>query len=430
MGAKKGVITFLAVLLVIAIMTATALVGLNLGFTQIPSVSEGIKLSLDLVGGSVITFEADIPAGTNIDNLDANMQVAMTMLRTRLTNFGFTEAELSRVGDKRLRVEIPSIDDPEEAVKLLGPTAKLEFQDADGNVLLSGSDLESSKPVEVPTQNQLSKQWVVEMKFKPDAIAKFAEATRNAAARAAEGKNYISIVMDGKIQSSPTVREEINSESAVIEFGGTASNESQRKQAVELSQLINIGQLPFDLKQVELRAIGPSLGEKSLETSLFAGFAGLCIVIVFMIVVYRLPGLVASIALAFYTALVCIVLAGAQINLSLPGIAGIILSIGMAVDSNIIIYERIKEELRAGKTLRSSIDAGFNRALAAVIDTHVTTLLAAGVLWWQGAGPIVGFAIVLFIGVLLSMFTVLVVSRLLLQGLVDMNVKSLWAYGI
>ena len=202
-----------------------------------------------------------------------------------------------------------------------------------------------------------------------------------------------------------------------------------RKEATETANLINSGRLPFELKDVELRAVGPTLGEKALETSLLAGIIGLLLVILFMIAYYRLPGVAAALALMFYALLMVILLSAFKINLSLPGIAGIILTVGMAVDANVIIFERVKEELRSGKTLRASIDSGFKRAFTAILDSNLTTLIAAVVLYFFGTGPISGFAITLGIGVILSMFTVLVVSRFLLYQLVGMKIKSLKAYG-
>ena len=186
-----------------------------------------------------------------------------------------------------------------------------------------------------------------------------------------------------------------------------------------LANVISAGQLPFSLSQVEMRSVGAQLGMKALETSLLAALIGIILVIIFMIVFYRLPGFVAAIALVFYVALDAVILSVCRVNLSLPGIAGIILSIGMAVDANVVIFERIKEELRAGKTVRSAIDSGFHRAFGAIVDSNVTTLIAAVVLYVLGTGTIVGFALTLGVGIVLSMFTALTVTRFLLNRLVD-----------
>ncbi len=202
------------------------------------------------------------------------------------------------------------------------------------------------------------------------------------------------------------------------------------EQTGQLANNIALGQLPFGLDQVEMRSVGAQLGMTALESSVKAGMIGLALVMLFMLVVYRLPGLVSCMALLFYCVLEALVLVIFKVNLSLPGIAGIILSIGMAVDANVVIFERVKEELRAGKTLRSSIDSGFHRAFSAILDSNITTFIAAAVLYFFGKGTIVGFAVTLGVGIVLSMFTALTVTRLLLNSLVGMKVTNLKLYGL
>ena len=430
---KKGILWFAAVVVVIAFVIVTAISGLNLGIVEIPSAAEGIRLGLDLQGGAMITFEAVTENGETPS--EADMDVAQTVLRKRLDAAKYTEGTVQKKGDRRLVVEIPAVTDPEEAVALLGKTAVLEFRDSDGNVILTGADIEKANAqYSAIAENGMAQHHVV-LKFKDDARAKFTEATKVAASKASENKNYIDIFLDDAMQSHAMVeasyaQKGIDSEEVVITMGSEDSfTASGGESAKTLANVINSGRLPFELEEIELRSVGPTLGEKSLETSLFAGFIGLLLVMIFMIAIYRLPGVIASISLAFYTALMVVVMAVLKVNLSLPGIAGIILSIGMAVDANVIIYERIKEELRVGKTLKASIDAGFKRAFTAILDSNITTLIAAVVLYCFGMGTVIGFAVTLGIGVLISMFTVLVVSRFLLYRLVDMNIKSLKAYG-
>lgn len=430
---KKSIIWFVAILVIIALLSVTAVSGLNLGFTEIPSAAEGITLGLDLKGGAVITFEAQVEDGTVPAMSD--MEIAQTVLRRRLDAANYTEGTVQIMGNNRLRVEIPSVTDPEEAVLLLGKTAILEFRDADGNVILTGADIESASSQFSAIEESGQAQHHVVLAFAKEARAKFKEATKKAAGRASDEKNYIDIYLDNELVSRPFVSAEyattgIDSESAVISMGGTESfSATGGEEAKSLANIINSGRLPFALKDVELRSVGPTLGEKSLETSLFAGMIGLLLVMIFMIAVYRLPGIVASLSLILYAALMTIIMAVLKVNLSLPGIAGIILSIGMAVDANVIIYERIKEELRVGKTLKAAIDSGFKRAFTAILDSNITTLIAAVVLYLYGMGAVVGFAITLGIGVVVSMFTVIVVSRFLLYQLVGMNIKSNKAYG-
>ena len=260
------------------------------------------------------------------------------------------------------------------------------------------------------------------LEFKSDAVQKFYEATSAISQMdPASGQNRLAIVLDEEVVSAPGVSEAINSSTCSI--NGNFTEESAR----ELANLINVGQLPFSLKQVELRSVGPQLGANALKTSVYA--IGIALVCLFMILVYRLPGFIACIALAFYCTLELIVLGLLHVNLSLPGIAGIILSIGMAVDANVIIFERIKEELRAGKTVKAAIDSGFKRAFTAILDSNVTTLIAAGVLYFLGTGTIVGFATTLGLGVILSMFTALTLTHFLLNRMVDFKIRNAKVYG-
>ena len=296
-------------------------------------------------------------------------------------------------------------------------------------------DIKEAKSNYGPVEQNGPNQYYVSLKLNTDAVAKFTEMTKAAAARSSDGTNYIAIYLDNEEQSRPFVDAKyastgINSEDVQITIGGGSElGASAADNAKNLASIINSGRLPFELKEIELRSVGPTLGEKALETSLFAGLIGLILVMLFMIIVYRVPGIVADIALIFYATLLVIILSILKINLSLPGIAGIILSIGMAVDANVIIFERIKDELRSGKTLKASIDSGFKRAFTAILDSNVTTLIAAVVLGIFGTGPVQGFAWTLGLGVVVSMFTAVVVTRFLLKQLVGMNIKSLKAYG-
>lgn len=236
--------------------------------------------------------------------------------------------------------------------------------------------------------------------------------------------NYIAIVLDNQVISSPRVSSTIDDDSCVIE--GNFTEDSAR----QLANLIGSGALPFSLKQVELRAVGPQLGANALSSSLKAALIGIVLVAIFMILVYKLPGFISVIALGFYIVIEAIVLGLLKVNLSLPGIAGIILSIGMAVDANVVIFERIKEEIRNGKTVKSAIDSGFKRAFTAILDSNVTTLIAAGVLFLFGSGTIVGFATTLGLGVIISMFTALTVTHFLLNRMVDFKIKNPKVYGV
>ena len=393
----------------------------------IPSVLDtdnGIRLGLDLVGGSRIVYEAEIPDGYNQANLADDMNSVQKVIRQRLTDKGFTEATVTLTGDNRVTVEIPQITNPEEAVQTLGTTAQLTFIDADGKEWLTGSDIKKATyGYGRPTGNEVTDVHYVQVQFTSEGQKKFAEATGNIAART-DGTNIMAIVMDKQVISSPSVSSQIDSDSCVI------SGSFTRDSASELADLINAGQIPFSLKQVELRSVGPQLGADAMRTSLIAGAIGIVLVMLFMLIVYRIPGLVASIALCFYMVLEALIFSLVRVNLSLPGIAGIILSIGMAVDANVIIFERVKEELKNGKTVKSAIDSGFKRAFTAILDSNITTLIACAVLFFLGTGTIVGFATTLGIGVIVSMFTALTVTHFLLNRMVDFRIRNPKAYGL
>lgn len=414
---SKSIAKFTLAVLVIAILAYVAACGLTIGNFQIPKALDpdnGIKRGLDLAGGSVIVFEADTEAAVSEDDMTA----VKAVLRNRLDTQGYYEATVSQQGDKRVRVEIPSITNPEEAVALLGATAKLTFRDKDNNIVLEGgTDVKSAKAAYEAMDASGTKGYLVQLQLTSEGRKKFADATEKISAYA-DGENYIAIYLDEAGISAPRVSEKIDSEDCVITGDFTS------EQAKTLAGQIQSGQLPFALKDVELRSVGPQLGEKALENSLLAGAIGLLLVILFMIIMYRMCGLIASVSLVGYVSIVAIILAVCRINLTLPGIAGIILTIGTAVDANVIIFERIKEELSNGKTIRASVDAGFKRAFSAIVDSNITTMIAAAVLYVFGTGTIKGFAITLFIGTLVSMFTAIFVTKFLLRQMIGFNLKN------
>lgn len=420
---KKSVITLLIILALTAALLFAAFNGIG---SIIPRTQDGIVLGLDLVGGSEITYEAQVTDKSG--DLSEGMNSAIAMLRQRLDALGYTEANAYQAGDRQIVVEIPSISDPEDAVQKLGSTAVVTFEDADGKQWITGSDLDKAYYEYGPTDNSGVPNHHVVLTFNAEGQKKFTEGTRSVVQRS-DGKNYLAICLDGEVISSPTVDKTknpngINSDTAVIEMGSNATAED----ATYLANIISAGQMPFDLECVKLQGVGASLGERSLQTSLLAGLIGLLIVMLFMIVVYRVMGVISCIALTLYGALMAVLLSVFRINLSLPGIAGIILTIGMAVDANVVIYERIKEELRTGKTLLYAIDTGYKGALRAIVDSNITTIIAGVVLWIFGTGTIIGFAQTLLIGVILSMIIMLVVTRLLLHAAVGLKIRSPKAY--
>ena len=417
----KSIAKLLVVILLIAAVVYGAFFDVTLfGYTKYGALHEehGVRRGLDLTGGSVIVYEADAESASAED-----MSKVESIMRKRLDGLGYTEATVSLQGEKRVRIEIPSITDPEEAVNKLGATAQLTFTDADGNVVLTGSDVKAATKMYGPVSETGVSQNYVQLELNAEGVQKFAAATGAAAARASESKNYIAIVLDDQVVSAPMVNEQINSDTAVI------TGDFTPEEAMELANLISSGQLPFNLKNVELRSVGPTLGEKALETSLLAAAIGIAIILLFMIVIYRVPGFAASLALCGYVGLLALIMGVLHVNLTLPGFAGIILSVGMAVDANVIIFERIKEEINNGKTIRAAVAAGFKRAFAAIVDSNVTTLIAAVVLFVYGTGTIKGFAITLGLGIIVSMFTAIFVTKFILTQLANIISKNNKLYG-
>ena len=337
----------------------------------------------------------------------------MAVLRNRLTNQGFTEATVTQQGTNRIRIEIPDVDDPNEILNIIGQPAHLEFKTADGETIMDGSAVVSAE------MGYLEGQPVVQFTLNDEGATAFATAT------AENVGSTISIELDGEVISAPKVNQAITGGQGYIEGNFTAES------AQQLAMLIQSGALPLDLEQIEVRTISATLGEDALSTSMTAAVIGVLLVIVFMLVIYRLPGVMASLALLIYILIDLFLLAVIPgVQLTLPGIAGIVLSIGMAVDANVIIFERMKEEMRAGKTVRASVESGFKRAFSAILDSNITTIIAGLVLMIFGAGTIKGFAITLTIGVVCSMFTAVVVTRFLLRQMVGLNFTNHRLYGV
>ncbi len=420
---KNSVCSFVLMLLLVVLVTAVAVFGI--GAFNLPGAfdDDAISKGLDLVGGSSITYVAE--PDENAENFDmaTALDTVESMLRQRLDTLGYTEATIAKMGTDRIRVEIPGIDDPEDALKKLGSTAKLEFLDSSGNVILEGKDVkEAVANYGQTSESSMGSQYYVSLTFNDSGRQKFADATEEMAKLASSSKNYIDIELDGENISRASVSYRIDSDSCMI------SGNFSKDEAVYLAELISSGQLPVVLREIELRYVGPTLGSEALASSIRAGLIGTLIVMLFMILVYRLPGLVSAIALVSYISIFAILIIVFKVNLSLPGIAGIILTIGMAVDSNVVIYERIKEELNTGKSTRAAVKSGFGRAFSAILDSNVTTIIASIVLWYFGTGAVRGFAITLFIGVVVSLFTALCVTRVLLNSVTNMGAGR-WLLG-
>ncbi|MDP2843086.1 MAG: protein translocase subunit SecD, partial [Acetobacterium sp.] len=378
--------------------------------------SNNINYGLDLTGGVNVVLEAE---ATDDDPVTAEkIESAMLTIRQRIDSLGVSEPTITKQGDNRIRVSIPSVSDQEEALTLIGKTAQLEFVGPDGTVILTGKDVVDSKGVMQTDSSGLEKA-VVTLKFSEEGTKLFADATEKYIGQA------IQIKLDDEIISSPTVNVAITTGEAVIEGIGNI------EEAGNLASLIRGGALPVKLVPIEVRTVGPTLGQNSLDKSIYAGMIGIGLVLIFMLIFYRGLGIIADLALIIFIIIFMIILTALNVTLTLPGIAGLILTIGMAVDANVIIFERIKEEARLGKSLLTAIDNGFSRAFKTILDSNVTTLIAGFVLFFLGSGSVQGFAVTLILGILVSMFTAVVITKQLIILLVKTELfKSNTFYGI
>lgn len=370
-----------------------------------------IKQGLDLKGGVYIIYEAKDQDNNTFNPTGEQMSAAISMLQQRVDDNGYFDAEVSQEGTNRIRVEIPGVSDAQATAEQIGEAAHLTFRDEAGNVLVDGANVTNA------TKQVQNNEIVVSLEFDSEGRSAFATATQNNIGK------QIGIYMDETAISQPTVNTAITDGRAVITGSFTA------EEADDLAAKIRAGSLPFNLSILEYNAVGARLGADSLSTSVKAGFVGVLLVLLFMLIVYRVPGLAADIALCIYTALLVIIMSLLNTTLTLPGLAGIVLSIGMAVDANVIIFSRIKEEINAGKSVKSSIKNGFAKALSAILDGNITTLISCVILYWLGTGPVKGFAMTLFLGIVLSMFTALVVTRIIINALVGVGIKNNKLYG-
>ena len=411
MKKSRAVITLVVTVLLLGLLSYTAIFGIGAEKT---GAAQNIKQGLDLAGGVSITYQVvgeDTPS-------DADMKDTIYKLQRRVESYS-TEAQVYQEGSDRINIEIPGVSDANAVLEELGKPGSLYFLSSDGAEVLSGTDVANAQ---AGTQQDKmgNSQYVVQLTLTDEGATKFAVAT----ALAAPTHDVIYIMYDGMIVSAPSVNEEIKDGVAVIT--GMASYE----EADKLASTIRIGGLKLELEELRSNVVGAQLGSEAIKTSLEAGAIGMALVVVFMIAVYFIPGLAASLALGIYVGLIVILLNAFDITLTLPGIAGIILSIGMAVDANVIIFARIREELATGKTVQSSVKIGFQKALSAIIDGNVTTLIAALVLGIKGSGTVRGFAQTLALGIIVSMFTALFVTRMILKAFYALGLKDAKFFGV
>ncbi len=391
MKKNRGILSLVLTVVLIALMGFTVLVGFGKTGT---GAMKNIKLGLDLAGGVSITYQVK-----DKNPIEEEMSDTIYKLQKRVEQYS-TEASVYQEGSDRINIEIPGVTDANKILDDLGKPGALEFKTEDGKTVITGSDVETAS-AKAGEDNMGNREYSVELNLNESGKEKFAKATEENV-----GKT-ISIIYDSETISSPRVNEAITGGQAYITGNFTF------EEADNLASTIRIGGLKLELEELRSNVVGAQLGEQAISTSLKAGAIGLVLIIIFMIFVYYLPGLAAGLALLIYTELVMIILNGFNITLTLPGIAGIILGIGMAVDANVIIFARVREEMTRGKSVKNSLKTGFQKAMSAIVDGNVTTLIAAAVLWFRGSGSVKGFAQTLAIGIIVSMFTALVVTRLI-----------------
>ena len=411
MKKSRAMITLLVTVLLLGLLGYTAVYGIG---KETSGAAKNIKQGLDLAGGVSITYQV-VGEG---EPSEADMKDTIYKLQRRVESYS-TEAQVYQEGSDRINIEIPGVSDANAILEELGKPGSLYFMSADGAEVLTGTDVTDAQ---AGTQQDKmgNTQYVVQLTLTEDGATKFAVAT----ALAAPNHDIIYIIYDDVIVSAPSVNEEIRDGMAVIT--GMASFE----EADRLASTIRIGGLKLELEELRSNVVGAQLGSEAIRTSLMAGAIGMALVILFIIIIYFIPGVAASLALGIYVGLVVILLNAFDITLTLPGIAGIILSIGMAVDANVIIFARIREELATGKTVQSAVKIGFQKALSAIIDGNVTTLIAALVLGIKGSGSVRGFAQTLALGIIVSMFTALFVTRMILNALYALGLKNVKFYGV
>ena len=438
MKKSRGILSLIMAAALIVLLGFTTLVGFGKGHT---GAMKNIKLGLDLAGGVSITYQVKDDNPT-----DEEMSDTIYKLQKRVEQYS-TEASVYQEGNDRINIEIPGVTDANKILDELGQPGSLYFiaqtgsdgsanysqvnstgdaskdyqlnktieeLQSDGSIVLSGNDVKSAQAA--TTENQLTKKKenVVSLTFTKDGTTKFADATTKALA----ANQSIGIYYDGAFVSVPNVQAAITNGQAQI------SGNMTYEEADALASTIRIGGLKLELKELRSNVVGAQLGEQAVSTSLKAGAIGLAIVFVFMCCVYLLPGLASGLALLIYTGLVLVILNAFEVTLTLPGIAGIILGIGMAVDANVIIFARVREEMARGRSVKNSLKIGFQKALSAIVDGNVTTLIAAAVLWLKGSGTVKGFAQTLAIGIIASMFTALVITRLIVNAFYAVGLRS------
>ena len=381
--------------------------------SSVEPLKDQMKLGLDMVGGVSVLMEAE--TDLTGEELKSVMNQTQLVIENRVNEMGLSEPVVTIEGENRIRVELPGAEDADSAIQMIGDTAQLQFITANGNVILTGSNVKNASSAPYQGNNpSLMGTYTINLEFDTEGSDLFYEATKKAynqeiASMTKYNPNQIAIILDGRELSAPVVNEPIAG--GKCQITGNYTN----GEASNLAALIRGGALPVTLHEVETQNVGPSLGMEAAKVSVIAGTIGVLLIMLIMLVGYRGMGLTADIALLLYVLILLWAIVALDGVLTLPGIAGIILSIGMAVDANVIIFARIKEESQSGKSVRVAVESGFKRAMGTIIDSQVTTIIAAVVLYQMGTGSVKGFALTLLIGIIASIFTAAVVTQLYLK---------------
>ena len=409
-GRFSSIILFLVSLVFIGIFAFAGFKGFNIGGYQVKSFDQVITKGLDLQGGVSVLMQIQE------ENVTPDMlHRVKDLLSLRVNKVGVAETVVTTEGDNQIRINIPGKYDSNDIVKSLTQTGTLDFLAPDGSVILTGKDVEKATAY----LDSQSGQPTIGLQFNEAGKKLFAEATTKYVGQ------KIKITMDGQELTNPTVQTPITNGEATI-TGSQTMAEAQRQAGV-----INAGALPVPIKEVSVQTVGAQLGASALPDAIKAGVVGVIVIFLFMILYYRGPGLAASLALSVYILLVLFAYVGMKVTLTLPGIAGFLLTIGMAVDANVLIFERTKEELKLGRSVKASIKGGFKNAMSSILDSNTTTIIAALVLYFLGSGPVKGFALTLMIGIIISMFTAIFVTKFFMNILFDMGVlKSPRMFGV
>ena len=405
---KSSVFIFIIIVILVIFFSVWGFLGFEIFGYKIMNFNESIKKGLDLQGG-VSVLQEIVDEEVTKDTLQRTRE----LLSLRVNKFGLSEPVVAIEGDNRIRIDLAGVFDSDDIVKTLTSTGELTFKDENGNVLLTGNDVKDATAV-LTNEGKA----IIQLKFTPEGTQKFAEATKN------NLNKTIEISMDDQVLTKPVVNTEITEGEAVIE--GSRSFEEANK----VASIIQSGALPVTLKTISVSTVGPTLGAEAIPNTVKAGIIGFIFIFIIMFIRYRFPGVIATMSLFIYMLLFLFIFSLIQAVLTLPGIAGILLTLGMAIDANILIFERIREELIKGKSVKIAIRIGFDKAMSSILDSNITTIIAGLVLYFIGTGGVKGFATTLLIGTVLSMFSSIVITKFMIKLIYNIGLRSKASYGL